>query len=53
MPNAISGDFINPEGGNVVGQSLSRLTLCDPLDCSTTGFPVLHHLPGFSQTHVH
>ena len=53
MPNAISGDFINPEGGNVVGQSLSRLTLCDPMDCSTPGFPVLHHPPGFSQTHVH
>ena len=23
----------------------SCLTLCDPLDCSTPGFPVLHHLP--------
>ena len=21
------------------------LTLCDPMDCSTPGFPVLHHLP--------
>ena len=20
-------------------------TLCDPMDCSTSGFPVLHHLP--------
>ena len=28
-------------------------TLCDPMDCSTPGFPVLHHLPEFSQTHVH
>ena len=27
--------------------------LCNTLDCSTTGFPVLHHLPGFTQTHVH
>ena len=26
--------------------------LCDPMDCSTPGFPVLHHLPGFAQTHV-
>ena len=31
----------------------SRLTLCDPMDCSTSGFPVLHHLPEFTQTHVH
>ena len=31
----------------------SCLTLCDPMDCSTTGFPVLYHLPEFAQTHVH
>ena len=23
----------------------SCLTLCDPMDCSTPGFPVLPHLP--------
>ena len=28
-------------------------TLCDPVDCSTPGFPVLHHLPELAQTHVH
>jgi len=28
-------------------------TLCDPMDCSTPGFPVLHQLPGLAQTHVH
>ena len=27
-------------------------TLCDPMDCSMPGFPVLHHLPEFGQTHV-
>ena len=27
-------------------------TLCNPLNCSTPGFPVLHHLL-FAQTHVH
>ena len=53
MPNATAGDFISPEGGNVAGQSLSCLTLCDPINCSTPGVPVLHHPPGFSQTHVH
>ena len=29
------------------------LTLCDPMDCSTPGFPVPHHLPEFAQVHVH
>ena len=33
-------------------QSLS-LTLCDPMDCSTPGFPVHHQLLEFTQTHVH
>ena len=27
--------------------------LCDPMDCSTPGFPVLHHLLERAQTHVH
>ena len=31
----------------------SCLTLCDPLDCSTPGFPVHHQLLEFTQTHVH
>ena len=28
-------------------------TLCDPMDCSTPGFPVHHQLPDLTQTHVH
>ena len=28
-------------------------TLCDPMDCSTPGFPVHHQLPETTQTHVH
>ena len=31
----------------------SCLTLCDPMDCSTPGFPVHHQLPEFIQTRVH
>ena len=30
----------------------SCLTLCNPMDCSTLGFPVLHCLTEFAQTHV-
>ena len=29
------------------------LTLCNPMDCSMLGFPVLHCLLEFTQTHVH
>ena len=29
------------------------MTLCDPMDCSMPGFPVLHCLLEFAQTHVH
>ena len=28
-------------------------TLCNPIDCNTSGFPVLHHLPEFAQIYVH
>ena len=33
----------------VVAESPSR----DPMDCSTPGFPVPHHLPELAQTHVY
>ena len=29
------------------------LILCNPMGCSTPGFPILYHLPEFAQTHVH
>ena len=31
----------------------SCLTLCEPVDCSMPGFPVLHHLPEVAQIHAH
>ena len=31
----------------------SCLTLCNPINCSMPGFPVLHYLPELVQTHVH
>ena len=33
-------------------QSISRVQLCDPMNCSTPGLPVHHQLPEFTQTHV-
>ena len=37
------------------GHSVPKLwsALCNPMDCSTPGFPVHHHLPELAQTHVH
>ena len=32
--------------------SHSVASVCDPTDCSLPGFPVLHHIPEFGQTHV-
>ena len=31
----------------------SYTTLCDPMDCSISGFPVLHYLTGLAHIHVH
>ena len=29
-----------------------QLTLCNPMDCSMPGFPVLYQIPEFAQTHI-
>ena len=34
-------------------QSLSRVWLCNSMNCSTPDLPVHHQLPEFTQTHVH
>ena len=34
-------------------QLISRVQLCDPMDCSTPGFPVHYQLPELTQTNVH
>ena len=31
----------------------SSLTLCDPMNRSTPGVPVHHHLPEYTHTHIH
>ena len=40
--------FINISCSCSITQSC--LTLCDPMDCSTPGFSVLHHLQELAQT---
>ena len=37
----------------VCSASQSSVTLCGPMDCSTSDFPVLHYLPEFAQIHLH
>ena len=37
----------------ILVQSFSHVRLCDPVDCSTPGFPGHHQLPEFIHTHVH
>ena len=39
----------------VIGCSVAKScpNLCDHVDCSMPGFPVLHHLLEFTQVHVH
>ena len=46
---SFQGISLHDDGGLV---AQSRLTLCDPMDCSAPGFPVLHHLTELAQTHV-
>ena len=57
---AISLDFYWPMDNSHIIHSVqfssvtqSCLTLCDPMDCSTPGFPVHHQLLEPTQTHVH
>ena len=38
---------------SVCSAAQSCLTRCNPMDCSTPGFPVHHQLPELTQTHVH
>ena len=42
--------LVNQSGSSV---TQLHLTLCDPEDCSTPGFPVHHQLPELVQIHVH
>ena len=44
---------VHPKGSQFSSVAQVRPTLCDPMDCSMTSFPVHHRLPELPQTHVH
>ena len=48
-------DEVSRQISSVQFNSVAQLcpTLCDPMNRSTPGLPVHHHLPEFTQTHVH
>ena len=54
VPSPLSRDLLG-ENQRSCCRSVTQscLTLCDPMDCSTPGFPVRHRLLEFAQTHVH
>ena len=49
----IKARLIKRSVGTYCSVSKLCLTLCDPMNCSMPGFPVLHYLLEFAQTHVH
>ena len=55
LPSEPPGKPKNTGVGSVQFSSVAQscLTLCNPMNCSTPGLPVHHHLPEFIQTHVH
>ena len=46
-------EWINGETVQFSSVSQSCPTLCHPMDCSTSGFPLRHQLPELIQTPVH
>ena len=44
---------ISSPAGQLSSIAQSCPILCDPMNCSTPGLPVHHHLPELTQTHVH
>ena len=49
-PLCLNVSFISVQFSSV---TQSCPTLCDPINSSTPGLPVHHHLPEFTQIHVH
>ena len=45
--------FVSISSVQFISVAQSCLTPCDPMNRSSPGLPVHHHLPEFTQTHVH
>ena len=45
--------FLNKSSVQFSSVAQSCPTFCDPMNGSTPGFPALHYLPEFAQSHVH
>ena len=52
-PPFISFIYVCPSSSQLSSVAQSCLTLCDPMDCSVPGLPVLYQLPELAQTPVH
>ena len=52
-PHCCMCQNFHPFKGQIVVQSPSCVWLCDPMDCSTPGFPVLHYLLEFASLLIH
>ena len=46
-------NYLQMEKDQIRSVAQSCPTLCDPMNRSTTGLPVHHQLPEFTETHVH
>ena len=53
MHNVLPGPSHQDRHISIVVQWLTCIWHWDPKDCSTPGFPVIHHLLELAQTHVH
>ena len=55
MSSALAGGFFTNSIMSLQFSSVTQScpTLCDPMNCSTPGFPVLRYLLEFAQTHAH
>ena len=54
VPKHVNKQTSSDRNGFVITScSVTKSILCDPMDYSIPGLPVTHHLPEFTQVHVH
>ena len=50
---SVEGNYLNISSVQFISVAQSSPTLGDPMNCSTQGLPVHHHLEEFTQIHIH